>query len=457
MSSAPKLLSRDDAEALAKRVLAMTSAEEAVVRINNSSTAASSFVMNDANVASANESLSITLVVRHGGRRAVGSTSRVDETGLRALVSDLEVMSGGHRAAPDDALNLRDPQNYRDPPPLYFGSVAEATAQGNRAALFRSAAESSEGNGLLASGDMRFDLNAHAIMNTKGLFAYSRNTYGEFSVTVRTKSGTGSGWGWSGHEDWARVDPNAVVERAIDLAQRSERPVAVEPGRYTVILEPAAVASIVAPMVDSPTVFLSALWADRGFSAYAKDPRGTNKIGLQMLDQRLSLITDPWDTENPSTPIGFDYGGEPLVPVAWFERGVLKNLEYSPEYAKQKGKPQVLNPNFRGARLHAEGQTQSLEDMIATTRRGIWVNRFSHVQAMNSRTLLLSGTTRDGTFLIENGKVTKAIKNFRFTESPFFVLNKLEAWGAAVRASREIVAPRLKVRDFQFTSLTDAV
>lgn len=166
------------------------------------------------------------------------------------------------------------------------------------------------------------------------------------------------------------------------------------------------------------------------------------------------MISDPWDPERPASVILGNW--EPVPgPVTWFERGVLQNLAYSADYARQVGRRPVVNPG--GVRLLGDGPPQTLDEMIASTRRGVWVNRLSHVGVMDGRTLLLTGTTRDGTFLIENGKISKAIKNFRFTESPFFVFNQLEAWGEPVRASRLVVAPRLRLRGFNFSSLTDAI
>jgi predicted Zn-dependent protease len=345
---------------------------------------------------------------------------------------------------------LLGPQTYPAGPPIHFDAAIGAMAAEAQAEIFRRATDATEAAGLIAAGDLSLEARARWVRNTLGLSGYERSTYGELSLTARTNDGRGSGWSWSGYEDWTRVDVDAVIARAVDLAQRSRNPVAVEPGRYTVILEPAAVAAFVEPILGE----WPASWADAGLTVFAKEPLGTNKIGLQMIDSRLGMVSDPRDPERPASMISSSWAAFP-GPTSWFERGVLRNLEYDGEYARKKGRDPVADPG--GARLEAEGPPQTLEDMIASTTRGVWVNRLSHITTMNRHTLLLTGTTRDGTFLIENGKITKAIKNFRFTESPFFVFNKLEAWGTPVRASRSVVAPRLKLRDFDFTSLTDAV
>jgi predicted Zn-dependent protease len=387
--------------------------------------------------------------VEISGKRGTVRTTRLDEAGLQALVMEAEALARDHRS-PEPWPWLVGPQRYPEGPPIYFDTVMPAMAPEAQAAIFRQATDATEAAGLVAAGDLNLHAFARAVLNTRGLSAYERSTYGEFSITARTQDGTGSGWAWCGYEDWSRVEIEDLIARAVDLGQRSRSPVAVEPGRYTVILEPAAVAALVDPILRE----WEARDADTGRTVFAKDPVGTNKIGLQMLDRRLGMISSPWDPERPASMISSSWSPIP-GPVTWFEQGVLRNLEYSAAYAEAKGREPVLDPG--GVRLEATGPTASLEEMIASTKRGIWVNRLSHVAVMKRRTLLLTGTTRDGTFLIENGKITKPIKNFRFTESPFFVFNKLEMAGEPVRASRDVVAPRLKVRDFDMTSLTEAI
>jgi predicted Zn-dependent protease len=454
MSQEMRVISREDAEAMSKRILDMAAANEASVELNASAMTRSSFALNDSHEATYNRSLYASLTIDVNGKLGSAATNLMDDAGLKEMVAAAHVNAAAHRPGRrGQGMRLLGPQNYPEPPRLFFESVQAGAAPDARASLFHMAAETAEKAGLVSAGDMHFEMSANALFNTRGLFTFSRDTYADFSMTARTKNGTGSGWAWNGHEDWARTDPAPVVARAVDLAKRSENPVAVEPGRYTVILEPAAVATLVAEMVGYDTVNMSASSADNGSTVYANDPVGTNKIGLKMIDERLSLVADPWDPDSPSRP--FTDRGDPLSKVVWFERGILKNLAYSQDYAIQKKRERLLNPG--GGRLYAEGATQTLEEMIATTQRGIWVNRLSNVALMNPRSLLITGNTRDGTFLIENGKITKAIKNFRFMESPFFVLNKLESFGDPVRASRYNVAPRLKVRDFTFTSLTNAV
>lgn len=448
----PRVLTREESEALARRVLGLVSAPKAEVELHSTAVAKSAFALGDAYQASGKETVTVMLRVRFDDGTGAGvATNRVDEAGLKALVADAEAAAREQRVTEEGGSSLfLGPQTYPEPPQLFFDDVAAAMTAGADGAAFRAATDATEGAGLIGAGDVLFELVSRAVLNRAGLWAYERRTYGEFSLTARTKNGTGSGWAWSGYEDWARVKLADVIAQAVDLGQRSANPVAVEPGRYTVILEPAAVAPLVKETADR----WSARAADQGSSVFSKQPLGTNKIGLQMMDPRLQMGSDPWDPERPSPTITSYWTPIPNR-VVWFADGVLRNLEYDFWYAQDRGRQPVINPG--GARLFATGPTQTLEEMIASTKRGIWVHRLSHIAIMNERTLLLSGTTRDGTFLIENGKVTKAIKNFRFTESPFFVLNKLEAAGEPVRASREIVAPRLKVRDFDFTSLTDAV
>jgi len=458
---APSLLSPEECKQLAERVLGMVTASQAQVEISDGEHSSTEFARGDSHMASEIGAPSARLRVEPGaGRAAEGSTSELDEEGLRTLVREVEALAGERRmpevqqAEQSSDNELLGPQVYPDGPATFFDASITAMAGEIQADVLRRALHATEAAGLVGAGAPVVDSSVRAVLNTRGLWAYERSTWSEFSLTARTKDGTGSGWAWGGYEDWRRIDVPAIITRAVDLAQRSAKPVAVEPGRYTVILEPAAVAELIAPIIFWTTLYWSAQAADDGFTVFSNAPLGTNKIGLQMIDRRLKMVSDPWDPERPASMMTPDWQPIPGS-VTWFERGVLRNLDYPPAYARQKGRTPVLNPG--GVRLVAEGPPQTLEEMIASTKRGIWVNRLSNVDIMNRRTVLLTGTTRDGTFLIENGKITKPIKNLRFTDSPFFALNQLEAWGEPVRASRHVVAPRLKLRDFNFTSVTDAV
>lgn len=450
------ILSRSQAEALAKDVLSRVTAPEALVTITSEASAWAHFSRNEVRNVDGSHALRVRLEVDFNGRRALAFTNRTDQAGLDLLVQEAEGTAKQNYAPDAIGTVLRKPQPFSDPA-IHYASTLAAGSPEVQSEIIRRAAGRIERDGLSGSGRISVGARSLTVLNTARVNAHTRSTYAEYSVTARTRSGKGSGWAWAGNEDFSRIDPVAVTERAIDLAKRSDEPVAVEPGRYTVILEPEALSQLIhGPIIQDGTQYLSARAADDGqtvFSNFANKKPAGNKLNLQMTDRRVQLWCDPVDRHMPFSPLGFD--GRIHSRTHWIEDGVLRNLAYSDEYARQKDRAEVLNPMV--GKLEVRGEQQKLEEMIASTRRGIWVHRFSGTSIMSPLTLLLTGVTRDGTFLIEDGKITKAIKNLRFSESPFFVLNKIEAFGEPVRASAGLACPRLKVRDFEFTSLSDAI
>jgi predicted Zn-dependent protease len=446
------LIASSEAADVAKQVLAKTS-DKATVLVEHQITARGSFARNDIRTIESEAILTVNLTVNIRGKSATGATTLLDPEGLADLVQTTEEAANANQLDPfEGGANLAPPVTFTDPPIYHESSVSAADSE-VQGALLRQAAEAGEAAGYVSAGTAMIRADFFLVMNSAGFQGHSRKTYGEFSMTARGKNGKASGWAWAGGEDFARVDPKAIATKAIDLCRRSDNPVAVEPGRYTVILEPEAVAQIMGTVNGPPTYGMSALMADQGMTVYSLKERG-NKIGLKMTDERVQIFYDPKDPDVPFSPLSPD--GTLYSRNYWFEKGVLKDLAYHYQYAKRHNRRQLGEPGGI-AKLVVDGPQQTLEEMIAATKRGIWVHRFAGVGAVNMRTLLLTGVTRDGTFLIENGRITKPIKNLRFNESPFFILNKIDAFGPSVRGSEKWAVPRLKVHDFEFTSLSDAI
>jgi predicted Zn-dependent protease len=341
------------------------------------------------------------------------------------------------------------PQTY-----LPVNAYVDATATlspADRARAAKTALEPARKAGdLRAAGFLVVNATARAIGTSRGLFGYHRATNANYTLTVRTADGTGSGWAGAEHNDWRKIDFAAVSATAIDKARKSRNPVPLEPGRYTTILEPQAVADLVVFIQGA----LAARTADEGRSAFAKP--GGNKIGDRIVDPRVALISDPQDPELLAAP--FDDEGMPGKRTTWIENGVLRDLVYSRFWAQKQGKPANTAPSS----IKMIGGSTSTEEMVRSTERGVLLTRLFYLRMVDPRTLLVTGLTRDGTFLIENGKISHAIKNFRFNDSPLFMLNNLEAIGPSVRVAGTesggvVVMPALKVKGFNFTSLSDAV
>lgn len=444
-------LSREQAQALTARILGFSTADEMRVNVNSGASANTRFAVNQISTAGDSTNVSVTVRAVFGKQAGSATTNRLDDDSLRAVVRRAEALA---RLAPEDPQMMPElgPQEY-----LAGGGYANTTAELDpmgRARAVQSITEPAATAGLVSTGYLEANAGSSAVATSRGLFAWREQTAAVLTTTVRTPDGTGSGWAGSTHHDWTRIDPAALGATAIEKARRSANPVAIEPGRYTVVLEPTAVGNLVQLITGAA----SARSADEGRSFFSK-PGGGTKIGLKVVDDRVTLLSDPLDPDAYGATFGGD--GLPSRKMTWIENGVVKNLSYDRYWAQQKG----VEPSGFPGTLRMMGGTTSVEEMIASTERGLLVTRFWYIRPVDPRTILYTGLTRDGTFLIENGKVTRAVKNLRWNESPIFMLNNLEALGAPVRVSasesggpgQAVVVPPLKVRDFTFTSLSDAV
>ncbi len=409
------------------------------------------FAVNQISTAGDSYNASVSVQSSYGKRTAASSTNRLDDESLRATVQMAERLA---RLSPEDpeSLPLLGPQQYTD-----AGGWSDSTASlepTERSTAVQRIATPARSANLVSTGYLEANAGASAVANSRGLFAYYRATSCALTATVRTPDGTGSGWAGGAHYDWSRLDPQAFGARAIEKARLSRNPVGIEPGRYTVILEPTAVGNLVQLIGGS----LAARAADEGRSFFAR-AGGGNKVGLKVVDERVSLLSDPLDPDAPAAP--FTAEGLPIARTVWIDNGVVRNLAYDRYWAERQSRAATTV----GGTLRMAGGTATTDEMIASTRRGLLVTRFWYIRPVDARTILYTGLTRDGTFLIENGKITRAVKNLRFNESPIFMLNNIEAMGVPVRVSASeaggpglaIVVPPIKVREFTFTSSSDAI
>lgn len=444
-------LSRGECETIAKRVLELSTADECRVSINSGVRANTRFAVNQISTAGDNYNASVTIRAVFGKRVANVTVNRLDDAALREAVQNAERIA---KLAPEDPELMPElgPQTYADA--IVWNDATASLEPEARADAVRQITERARAAGLVSTGYLEAQSQAFAIANSAGLFAYQRSTAVAFTTTVRTEDGRGSGWAGASDNDFTRIDPRALAERAIEKARRSVNAGAVEPGRYTVVLEPTAAANLVGLIGGS----LNARNADEGRSFFSK-AGGGNKIGEKVVDERVTLVSNPLDPRVPANTVGGD--GLPAKPVTWIENGVVKNLAYDRFWAQRTGK----TPSGQSGTLSMNGGTETVESMIASTERGLLVTRFWYIRPVDPRTILFTGLTRDGTFLIENGRVTRPVKNLRYNESPIFMLNNLQAMGRPERVSaseaggpgQAIMIPPMKVRDFNFTSTSDAI
>lgn len=443
------LLTEPDAKKITDKVLSLSQADSCIASVNGHERGHIRFAQNSVTTSGFQDNLSLTVASHFGKRSGSVTINELDDSSITAAVKQSEAFA---RLAPEDPefLPPLGKQNYLESR-VYFDSTAQAGPD-KLAALCAPVIRAAAEKNVTSAGYLNAGANCSAMATSKGLFVYEKSTHAHFTVSARTPDGTGSGWAGTDLHDLARLDTEKLGQNAAKKTWESRQPTALPPGKYTVILEASAVCDLVGLMLGH----FDARSADEGRSAFTKKGGG-NKLGEKLFGEGVSIYSDPHDPLAPGSIYSSD--GLPATRRVWVENGVLKNLIYSRFWAQKSGREPVPYPT----NLVMSGGDIPVDEMVRQTTKGILVTRLWYIREVDPRTLVFTGLTRDGTFLIENGKIARSVKNFRFNESPIAMLNNIIAMGPSERAAGSEVedwsvsVPPLLVKDFTFSSLSDAV
>ena len=430
------------------RLAKSTASDETEVHVDETISALTRFANNAIHQNVAEHGLTISIRTLADGRTARATTNRTDEDSLRAALQ--ASLSLAH-SQPKDPRLLPLPGRQRYRPVNRFVKQTAALTPEDRARAVRRACDLAIENGQVAAGIFSSAQSQSALGNSRGLFAAYRDTHAVFSITMQ--DGSAASWAKANAASVRDINPQQLAQRAGEKAHRAANPRELTPGRYTVILEPAAVLDLV-----------GFLFYD--FSATAiNDQRScfNERMGKQVFGKNISIVDDVYHPLQLGAP--FDGEGIPRQKVLLTDRGIPANLVYSRAAAKAARKTPTGHgfplPNEYGEapmNLVFSGGHSSLEEMVASTDRGLLVTRLWYIREVDPYEKIMTGMTRDGLFLVENGRVTTAVRNFRFNQSLLEMLRNVEQLSPSVRATGEeafeMVVPAMKIRDFHFSEVT---
>ncbi|GHA73847.1 TldD/PmbA family protein [Cognatilysobacter bugurensis] len=442
------IYTEEQARAILDKVIKLCKADQCTASLTGSVDGNVRFALNNISTSGIVDNTELGVEVAYGKRVGTATINEFDDASLERVVRRAEELA---KLAPENPefMPAIGKQTYKASP-TFSASTAAITPE-FRAQVAADSIAPCKAEKLVAAGFLEDGQSFVAFANSNGNFGYQRGTKFDYTCTVRTEDGRGSGWVARNVKDADEFKADADIRIAMRKATESADAKALEPGKYTVILEPAAAAGLISFMMN----FFDARQADEGRSFLSKKGGG-NKIGEQVYDPRVQINADPWDPRAPAMP--WDNEGLPREKMDIVKDGKIAALQYSRYWAQKQGQRAVGQPG----NLLMAGGDKSTAQLVASTDRGILVTRTWYIRMVDPQTVLLTGLTRDGTFYIENGKIKHPVKNFRFNESPVIMLNNIEELGRPVRVSDGdgsfvMMIPAMKLRDFTFTSLSDAV
>ncbi len=441
------LLSEKETKQLTDKILSFVTADDAEVSVRSNKNSHLRFAGN-AFLTSGNtvgKSAGITVWIE--GKRGSSSTSSFDDTSIREMVEQAEEVAA---ISPVDReyLPTLGRQTYRGSSG-YEESTANIALTPRARKVSQILAESDK-KGVISAGFHQARATAGGFATKNGNFGFRAFTNASLSMTARTPDGDSSGYFQRDHFDINRLDTDRIARESIRKASEGRNARTIDPGIYSVILEPQAVDDL----LGNIRFQFDARRAEEGRSPFSLRD-GKTRLGEQIFDPRINIYSDPWNPEIPASPSAQD--GIPAEKIHLIRNGVLENLVYSRFWAKQKGaKP---TPGPVNTIIDSSAKPVAIEKMVHNTDKALLVSRFWYIRSTDPRTASVTGLTRDGVWLVENGKIVTPVKNFRFNQSMIQMLaeGNVEMIGTPERVDNGSYLPALKLKGFNFTSQSEAV
>jgi len=445
------LLSESEIKSLCDKLLSFSKADDMEVSVESEDYSHLRFAANGFTTSGRREDVTANITVWIGEKRGSASAHALDAESLRDAVQQAERLA---KISPEDKeyVATLGPQKYK--PVAGFVDATVNLALPDRAKAIDAIIRDCEKVNVIGAGFHHASGSASGSATRHGKFHYERASLVSLSVSARTPDGGSSGYFLRNHFDIGKLDTGRTAREAIRKTLTSRSPRTLEPGTYPVILEAQAAGDLLRLNFDARST-------DEGRSPYSA-PDGKTKLGQQIFDERLSFYSDPWHPELPGSAAAQD--GIPAQKVTFVRNGVLENFHYSRYWAKEKGKEPTAGPV--NSILESSAPPATLEEMISAMDRGLLVSRFWYIRAVDPRTALFTGLTRDGLWYIEKGKIQYPVRNFRFNQSVLALLapGNVQMIGKPERVSNSesqgrgaSLTPSIMVKEFHFSSPSDAI
>jgi PmbA protein len=464
------MLTREQSADIFERIRRFSLADEVEAIFNGSRFALTRFANNTIHQNVEEENSVVSIRTNLGGRTARATANQFDDASLQRAVAASEKLSRVQVPDPEllpmptaEEANANDALADKNVRATRFFEQTAAIIPADRAEVVKAIVAVAVRHKLTTAGIYSASESVEGIFNSRGLAQWHRQTLAEVSITML--GGDSSGWQKANSTDARNLDPLRLAETAAQKAADSARPREIAPGKYTVILEPAAVLDIVGFM----------FWDYSGVAILDQRSFLNDRIGTKLFGENINIADDSQHPLQTGSP--FDGEGMRRKHVQLVENGVVKRVVYAratarkmknSEYAASVGPIEATGhgfplPNEMGEMpmnivFGTAEKTQTVQEMIASTERGVLVTRLWYIREVDPYEKIVTGMTRDGTFLVENGRVQRGLRNFRFNQSLIAMLSNVEAMSVPVRGSGEesfdMVVPAMKLGEFNFTEVT---